>query len=71
MNSNIPNKPAYRVYISHLIRIWRICDSYESFLTRHHKLTCRLVKQGFLYDNLVTTFKTLCSRIEVIFFTDD
>jgi hypothetical protein len=62
MDSNIPSKPAYGVYISQLIRIGRICDSYESFFTRHHKLTCRLVKQGFLYDKLVTTFKTFCSR---------
>ena len=56
MDSNIPSKPAYGVYISQLIRIGRICDSYESFYTRHHKLTCRLVKQGFLYDKLVTSY---------------
>ena len=67
MDSNIPSKPAYGVYISQLIRIGRICDSYESFYTRHHKLTCRLVKQGFLYDKLVTTFKTFCSRYPEIF----
>ena len=67
MDSNIPSKPAYGVYISQLIRIGRICDSYESFYTRHHKLTCRLVKQGFLYDKLVATFKTFCSRYPEIF----
>ena len=67
MDSNIPSKPAYGVYISQLIRIGRICDSYESFYTRHHKLTCRLVKQGFLFDKLVTTFKSFCSRYPEIF----
>ena len=35
---------------------------YRSFFTRHHQLTCRLVKQGFLYDKLVTSFKGFCSR---------
>ena len=31
MDSNIPSKPAYGVYISQLGRIGRICDSYKSF----------------------------------------
>lgn len=42
MNSNIPSKPAYGVYISQLVRIGRTCDSYKEFFTRHHRLTCRL-----------------------------
>ena len=67
MDSNIPSKPAYGVYISQLVRIGRICDSYKSFFTRHHQLTCRLVKQGFLYDKLVTSFKGFCSRYPEIF----
>ena len=58
MDSNMPSKPAYGVYISQLVRIGHICDSYKSFFTRHHQLTCRLVKQGFLYDKLVTSFST-------------
>ena len=63
MDSNIPSKPAYGVYISQLVRIGRICDSYESFFTRYHQLTCRVVKKGFLYDKLVTSFKEFqCSR---------
>ena len=33
MDSNIPSKPAYGVYISQLVRIGRICDSYESFFS--------------------------------------
>ena len=54
MDSNIPSKPAYGVYISQLVRIGHMCDI---FFTRYHQLTCRLVKQGFLYDKLVTNFK--------------
>ena len=41
--------------------------SYKSFFTRHHQLTSRLVKQGFLYDKLVTSFKGFCSRYPKIF----
>ena len=48
MDSNIPSKPACVVYISQLVRIGRICDSYESFFTRHHQLTCRLVTGLFV-----------------------
>ena len=67
MDSNIPSKPAYGVYISQLVRIGRICDNYENFSTRHHHLTCRLVKQGFLYDKLISSFKKFCSRYPDIF----
>ena len=67
LDSNIPNKPAYGVYISQLVRIGRICDSYHNFCTRHHKLTHRLVKQGFLYNKLVPMFKRFCNRYPEIF----
>ena len=67
MNSNVPSKPTYGVYISQLVRIGRICDSYKGFFTRHPRLTCRLVKQGFLYDKLVTSFKTFsCRYLEIV-----
>ena len=49
LDSNIPSKPTYGVYISNLARMGQICDSYHDFHSRHHKLTIRLVKQGFLY----------------------
>ena len=67
MDGNIPSGPAYGVYVSQLVRIGRICDSCNSFFTRHHHLTCRLVKQGFLYDKLVTSFKGFCSKYPEIF----
>ena len=64
---DIPSKPAYGVYISQLVRIGRICDNYNSFFTRHHQLTCRLVKKGFLYDKLVTNLKIFCNKYPDIF----
>ena len=32
MSSNIPANPTYGVYISQLIRISRICDTFQSFV---------------------------------------
>ena len=61
VDSNVPNEPTYWVYISQLVRIGRICDTFKGFSIRHHLLTCRLVKQGFLCDKLVTNFKRFCS----------
>ena len=54
--SNIPSKPAYGVYISQLIRIGRICDSFKDFADRHYKLTTRLIQQGFWYTKLCFIF---------------
>ena len=68
LDSNIPSKPAYGVYISQLAWIGHICDSYENFFTKHHKITCRLVKQGLLYHKLVQSFKKFCTRYPEIFF---
>ena len=54
--SNIPSKPAYGVYISQLVRIGRICDNFEEFNDRH-KLTSKLIKQGFWYTQLCYCLK--------------
>ena len=66
MCSNIPAKPTYGVYISQLIRICRICDTYSSFLLRHKLLTERLVRQGFWYNKLCITFKKFARRYNVL-----
>ena len=67
LDSNIPSKPAYGVYISQLVRIGRICDSYDGFYKKHYKLTTRLVKQGFHYDKLIFSFKKFSSKYPQIF----
>ena len=56
MCSNIPTKPTYGVYISQLIRFSRICDKFDSFVKRHRLLTHRLIKQGFWYSKLCSSF---------------
>ena len=67
MCSNIPAKPTYGVYVSQLIRISRICDTYSSFVKRHRILTYRLIKQGFWYTRLCMLFKKFTKRYGVLF----
>ena len=69
MSSNIPANPTYGVaratygvYISQLVRISRICDTFDTFCARHKLLTRRLIAQGFLYDKLCACFKKFARR---------
>ena len=61
-DGNIPAKPTYGVYISQLVRIGRICDSFKAFNARHTELTHRLMKQGFKYDKLCRKFKEFARK---------
>ena len=67
MSSNIPANPTYGVYISQLIRISRICDTFQSFVLRHRLLTERLIKQGFWYSKLCKFFKKIVGRHNALF----
>ena len=67
MSSNIPTNPTYDVYISQLIRISRICDTFQSVVLRHILLAERLIKQGFWYSNLCKFFKKFVSRHNALF----
>ena len=44
-------------YISQLVRIGRTCSTYEEFVKRTVLVTSRLIKRGFLYVELVRSFK--------------
>jgi hypothetical protein len=59
MSSNIPAGPSYGIYISQLVRIGRICSTYDEFVKRNMMITTRLIKQGFRYNKLVGTFKKI------------
>ena len=61
-NIHVPAKPTYGVYISQLIRISRICDKFDSFVKRHRLLTDRLIKQGFWYSKLCSSFIKFARR---------
>ena len=67
MCSNIPVKPTYGVYVSQLVRMSRICDTFSTFVSRHYLLTERLLKQGFWYSKLCTYFKKFARRHAVLF----
>ena len=62
MDSNIPSKPAYEVVISQLVRYLRICCNYQDFAYRSKLLTTRLLRQGYVYQKLRSTYKTFVHR---------
>ena len=56
LSSNIPQSPAYGVFVSQLIRYARASSLYEDFITRSQLLTSKLLKQGFTRNRLIATF---------------
>ena len=62
LSSNIPQSPAYGVYVSQLIRYARASSAYIDFLVRSRLLTNKLLGQGYKRFKLITTFKKLYGR---------
>ena len=60
--SNIPSSPAYRVYVSQLIRYARACSAYDKFLNRGRLLTNKLLLQGFQQSRLKAAFRKFYGR---------
>ena len=60
--NNIPAAPAYRVYISQLIRYSRACGSYQDFLDRGLLLTMKLMNQRFLLVKLKSSLRKYCGH---------
>ncbi len=52
LDSNIPVKPAYGVYVSYLIWYFCACTYYSDFLYRHQVLVQKLVSQGYCKKEL-------------------
>ena len=52
ISSNIPESPAYGVYISQLIRYARACTLYTDFTCRGKALTVKLLEQGYVKNRL-------------------
>ena len=57
LSSNIPQSPAYGVFVSQLIRYARASSLYEDFIMRSQLLTSKLLKQGFTRNRLIATFR--------------
>ena len=67
MDSNIPSRAAYGVYMSQLIRMGRICEDFSCFCHRNKTLTGRLLKQGYTYTQLCLTLKRFSKFHKEIF----
>ena len=57
IHSNIPESPAYGVFVSQLIRYARVCLKYDAFLFREYILVSKLLKQGYSSRKLQNTFR--------------
>ena len=62
LSSNIPQSPAYGVYVSRLIRCARASSSYSKSLVRSSLLTSKLLRQRYNRFKLITTFKKFYGR---------
>ena len=62
MDGDVPRRPSYGVYISHLIRFARVCSHVEDFNTRNKCLTAKLFKQGYRYHKLRKAFSKFYRR---------
>ena len=60
--SNIPESPAYSVYISQVIIYLRACSSCGDFIDRGRLVTKKLVDQGFTLEKLKNYFRKCCGR---------
>jgi hypothetical protein len=60
--SNIPDSPAYGVYISQLIRYARACSTYNHFLVQGSLLINKLTSQGFQLSRLQAAFRKFHGR---------
>ena len=66
LSSNIPQSPAYGVFVSQLIRYARASSLYEDFIMRSQLLTSKLLKQNFTRNRLIATFKKFYGRHSVL-----
>ena len=57
ISSNIPASPAFRVYISQLIRYSRACTQYSASLDRAQLLAQKLLKQGYVASMLKSSLQ--------------
>ena len=62
LDSNVPRRPSYGVYISQLIRFARVCSHVDDFNTRNKCLTAKLLKQGYRYHKLRKAFSKFYRR---------
>ena len=57
LSSNISSTPAYGVFISQLIWYAKACSSYECFILRAARLSCKLLRQGYVGERLKSSLR--------------
>ena len=57
ISSNIPESPAYGIFISQLVCYARASSLYDDFFLRSRLLTIKLLKQGYSRNTLIATFR--------------
>jgi len=62
LDGDVPSSPSYGTYLSQLIRFARVCNRVEDFNERNSFMSCKLLKQGFLYHKLRKTFGKFYNR---------
>ena len=67
VRSNIPESPAYGVFVSQLICYARICSKYEYFLLRGSILVSKSLKRDILHGNFRLLFGNYMVVIQTLF----
>ena len=62
MSSNIPESPAYGIFISQLVRYARASSLYDGFLLRSCLLSIKFLKQCYSRNRLIATFRKFYGR---------
>lgn len=65
-NTCISFSPAYKVFVSQLIRYARTCSTYEQFLKRDKLLTNKLMKRDYQQSRLKSSFRKLYGRCSMV-----
>ena len=52
LGGDVAHSPSYRVYISQLIRVARVCSNVDDFNNRNLFLTANLLKQGYRHHKI-------------------
>ena len=62
LDSDVPSRASYGVYISKLIMFARVCIHVTDFNTQNKCLTAKLLQQGYRYHKLRKTFPKFFHR---------
>ena len=62
LSGNIPERPAYGIYISQVIRYAKICNQTKDFIDRIRLLFNKLRKKHFSKERLLAALKKCCRK---------